>query len=89
MSHGGCGYDPAYYEFSGSANKWGWVVGVGLERAISANWTAKIEALYVDLGENDVGGNCYYCTYYGPEPTHNSIYIARVGLNYKFWGGNY
>jgi outer membrane immunogenic protein len=86
--YGGCAYDANYYQWSGSATRWGWVVGIGLERAITANWTAKIEALYADLGDFNTCQNYpgYGCTYY-PTQIHNSVYIARVGLNYKFdWG---
>ncbi len=28
----------------------GWTVGAGIEGVISGNWTAKLEYLYVDLG---------------------------------------
>src|SRR5690606_2438416 len=39
--------------FSGgdSADHTGWVVGGGLEVALSPNWSAKAEYLYFDLGE--------------------------------------
>ena len=29
----------------------GWTVGVGIEGVIAGNWTAKLEYLYVDLGD--------------------------------------
>ena len=57
--------------WSDSATKTGWTIGAGIENAIWANWTWKIEYLYVDLGSitaNATGGlgtfggfsgNCY------------------------------
>ncbi len=36
----------------------GWTVGGGLEAALVANWTAKVEYLYVDLGKFNCGINC-------------------------------
>ena len=33
----------------------GWTIGAGIEGAIAPNWTAKIEYLYVDLGNTDCG----------------------------------
>ena len=41
-----------------SADKTGWTVGGGLEAALVANWTAKVEYLYVDLGKFNCGLNC-------------------------------
>src|SRR5262252_3522223 len=42
---------PAFNDsFSLSTTKAGWVAGAGAEYAITRNWTAKAEYLYVDLG---------------------------------------
>ena len=63
----------------GSKSKLGWTAGAGLEYAFLGNWTAKIEYLYVDLGNFDVG-----------TPTITTVSfkenIVRAGLNYKFSG---
>ena len=56
----------------------GWTVGAGIEAAVAANWTAKIEYLYVDLG--DV--SCTTCI-----PTSNvdfRSHVVRAGLNFRF-----
>jgi outer membrane immunogenic protein len=57
----------------------GWTVGAGIEAAVIANWTAKIEYLYVDLG--DV--SCSACL-----PVASNVdfrtHIVRAGLNYRF-----
>jgi outer membrane immunogenic protein len=58
----------------------GWTVGGGLETAIAGGWTAKIEYLYVDLGNsgsiNAVGlGNT------DADFTEN---VVRAGFNYRF-----
>jgi outer membrane immunogenic protein len=53
----------------------GWTVGAGIEAQIAGPWTAKVEYLYVDLGDGDsVGG-------FRPDFTTN---IVRAGLNYRF-----
>ena len=36
---------------SNSTTQVGWTAGVGLEYAFMGNWTAKLEYLYVDLGD--------------------------------------
>jgi outer membrane immunogenic protein len=56
----------------------GWTVGAGIETAFAPRWSAKLEYLYVDLG--DV--NCAACA-----PASNvdfSAHLVRAGLNYKF-----
>lgn len=82
-----------YYSWLGSGTSVGWVVGAGLARALTDNLSVKIEALYVDLGDQDLcnGSNSLYgCTNaeYTIHPTaHNDVYIARVGLDWKFSNG--
>ncbi len=61
----------------------GWTYGGGVEAALSGNWSAKIEALYVNLGnKSDVFEN-------GNQTLNSNIRerIYRVGLNYRI-GGN-
>ena len=61
----------------GSSNetKAGWTVGGGVEAAIAGPWTAKVEYLYVDLGN---GG-----TIAGSDASYKAN-IVRAGLNYRF-----
>ena len=58
-----------------SDSKVGWTVGGGLEAAIAGPWTAKIEYLYVDLGN---GGSIA-----GSDASFHTN-IVRAGLNYRF-----
>jgi outer membrane immunogenic protein len=60
----------------------GWTIGGGLEAALSQNWTAKAEYLYVDLGNFNCGLNCG-----GGLTTDNVSFhsnILRAGVNYRF-----
>jgi outer membrane immunogenic protein len=57
----------------------GWTVGAGIEAAVVANWTAKIEYLYVDLGDVSCGA-CLPVATNVDFRTH----IVRAGLNYRF-----
>jgi outer membrane immunogenic protein len=64
----------------------GWTVGAGIEGMIDANWTAKLEYLYVDLGT--VSGSFTpvvgaVTSSYSSRITDN---VLRVGVNYKFGG---
>jgi outer membrane immunogenic protein len=56
----------------------GWTVGAGLEKKFSANWSAKLEYLYLDFGSR---------TYFaGADQTSVSFHdhIFRAGINYAF-----
>jgi outer membrane immunogenic protein len=67
--------------FSGQTDtKAGWTAGGGLEFAINGPWTAKVEYLYVDLGDDTCGAaNCGLST-----NTNFRANIVRAGLNYRF-----
>ena len=58
-----------------SDTKAGWTLGGGVEAALSGPWTAKVEYLYVDLGNGPtIGANT--------SSFHSNI--IRAGLNYRF-----
>ena len=62
----------------------GWTVGGGLEYAFLGNWSAKIEYLYVDLGNFNCGVSC------SAGVINNNVSfkenVVRAGFNYKFSG---
>ena len=95
---------PVIGQFNGSGSvrhdRWGWVVGTGVELGLIGNWSAKIEYEFLDLGTmnftmpitGQLGANCAAC--FIPIPSsfnRNSsvkqeINVIKVGLNYRFWG---
>ncbi len=54
----------------------GWAVGIGAEMALTGNWTAKIEYLYVNL----------YDRGYALTGANNGMdaSVLRMGVNYRF-----
>jgi outer membrane immunogenic protein len=65
---------------SASDTNAGWTLGGGLEVALSQNWTAKAEYLYVDLGKFDCG---IACGAVGSNVSFRTS-LVRGGVNYKF-----
>jgi outer membrane immunogenic protein len=89
--NGGNVFTPVAGSFGNSTTRVGWTVGAGVEGVVSGNWTAKIEYLYIDLG--NVSGSfttpivapsgAFLTSSYTSHITDN---ILRVGLNYKLGG---
>jgi outer membrane immunogenic protein len=54
----------------------GWAAGLGMEVGLTANWSAKVEYLYMDLGSRS----------YTTTGTDNGLQssVLRLGLNYHF-----
>lgn len=66
--------------------KTGWTAGAGVEWAISNNWSAKAEYLYMSFP--DVGGVMQWAAKYGPATDGFkgdwNVHTVDLGLNYKF-----
>ena len=53
----------------------GWTAGAGVEMALTDNWTAKVEGLYVHLEDKGFPGG---------GTSGADLGLARIGLNYRF-----
>jgi outer membrane immunogenic protein len=73
---------------SSSDIRFGWTVGAGVEGMITRNWTAKLEYLYMDLGNFSAGTFTLApaVAIGGRVDANFRDHILRVGLNYKFDG---
>jgi outer membrane immunogenic protein len=68
---------------SGTSTRFGWTVGAGIEAKIDNKWSAKLEYLYVDLGDREG----FTDTLGGASISENVSFrtqILRGGLNYRF-----
>jgi outer membrane immunogenic protein len=79
---------PVSTAFSGSRTNAGWTIGTGLEaRLAGTNWTAKVEYLYIDLGEFNKSVAQAPATGVpigGDMTSRVTDSLIRVGGNYKF-----
>ncbi|MBI3434633.1 MAG: porin family protein [Proteobacteria bacterium] len=60
----------------------GWTLGGGVEVALTRNWSAKAEYLYVDLGRLNCGLGCSLLG--APGTVDFTSHVARGGVNYRF-----
>lgn len=65
---------------SASETRYGWTVGAGAEYALTRNWSAKAEYLYVDLGKFSCGSACGVT----PNDVGYKAHVVRGGINYRF-----
>ena len=75
---------PGFFVGASSSNTHlGYAVGGGMEWALVDNWTAKVEYLYLDFGnESYFGGPAA-----GGFDADVSAHTVKVGLNYRFGYG--
>jgi outer membrane immunogenic protein len=69
-----------FFPASGSQTRWGWTLGGGLETALARDWTAKLEYLYVDLGNKAM----FDIIPGTPESVSFTASVVRLGINYRF-----
>jgi outer membrane immunogenic protein len=73
-----------------SNTEYGWTAGAGIEWAFADNWTAKVEYLFVDLGNTtcNTSANCGFDA--AATASNNSVSFTesmiRAGVNFKFNG---
>jgi outer membrane immunogenic protein len=65
-----------------SSTQAGWTLGGGVEFGLPAPWSAKLEYLYVDLGDFSCGAACGVTA--GSGDVSFKTHIVRAGLNYRF-----
>ena len=72
-----------------SNTEFGWTAGTGIEWAFADNWTAKVEYLFVDLG-NTTCNTSANCGFDAGIASNNSVSFTesmiRAGVNFKFNG---
>jgi outer membrane immunogenic protein len=69
----------------------GWTAGAGIEWAFADNWTAKVEYLYVNIGNTNFNCTTSVCTGFNDgQPITGSASLTenlvRAGVNFKFNG---
>lgn len=73
------------FETKKSKTSVGYVVGAGLEYALTDNWTVKGEYLFTDLGKNKVTiVDPNYPNFHSERNFKTRFNEVRIGVNYKF-----
>ncbi|MBI5110411.1 MAG: porin family protein [Rhodovulum sp.] len=81
--------DPSFEAFDHTTTRLGWTAGIGTEWALNQNWSIKGEVLYMAFARNEQTSTSVI---YDPGVSYrfqseDSMWVSRVGLNYRFGGG--
>ncbi len=73
---------------AGSTNstEFGWAAGAGVEVALPANFTARVEYLFVDLSNGTFACTAAQCGTATSVPVSFDASLVRAGVDYKFGG---
>jgi outer membrane immunogenic protein len=74
------------FSISSDSDEFGWTAGAGVEYAVTNNLTAKVEYLFVDLGNGSLSCPVATCGVPISVPVSFDASLVRVGVNYKFGG---
>jgi outer membrane immunogenic protein len=77
--------------FDGDQWRWGWMAGIGIEYALSMNWSVKGEFDYLGLGNKNVTLQGIICNPGCFPALHTvsidqNIQLFKIGINYHFGG---
>jgi outer membrane immunogenic protein len=78
--------------FSSDKTKWGWTAGFGTEWAFWGNWSIQSEVLYARFEKDEKTFICsadIFCDGLAERKRfdhHDSVWISKIGLNYRFGG---
>ncbi|WP_375783147.1 outer membrane protein [Bradyrhizobium sp. Pha-3] len=67
---------------SASDTRWGWTAGAGVEDTFAANWSAKLEYNYIDLGK--VAPIQYTPAINDRSEWKDTFHTVKLGINYHF-----
>jgi outer membrane immunogenic protein len=74
---------------TGSVDRSGWLLGVGLEYAFMGNWSAKIEYNYMDMGSKAVTLTTTGGLAVTTANVDLTVQTIKAGVNYRFNWGRY
>jgi outer membrane immunogenic protein len=77
---------PGPYDFRGLDNRFGWVVGGGVDWAFSRNWSAFVEYDYYQFGSANVLMTDQISTLSGLVNFSQHVQVVKAGVNFHVWG---
>jgi opacity protein-like surface antigen len=76
----------APYDFKGNDNRYGWIVGGGVDWAFDPHWSVNFEYDYYHFGHGNVMMFDGINTVSGVVDVRQTVQVAKVGFNFHLWG---
>ena len=77
------------FHFQGVDNRYGYVVGGGLDWAFTRHWSANVEYDYYGFGNGNVLMTDQFSGLSGVVNVKQSVQVIKVGLNFHIWGAGW
>ena len=74
------------YDFRGLDNRYGWVVGGGVDWAFTPHWSVNFEYDYYQFGHGNVAMIDGINGFSGLVDVRQNVQVAKVGVNFHVWG---
>jgi outer membrane immunogenic protein len=74
------------YDFRGLDNRFGWVVGGGVDWAFSRNWSAFVEYDYYQFGTTNILMTDQISGVAGLVSFSQHVQVVKAGVNFHVWG---
>lgn len=74
------------YDFTGFDNRYGWVVGGGVDWAFTSHWSVNFEYDYYQFGHGNVTMIDGINGFSGLVDVRQNVQVAKVGFNFHVWG---
>ena len=74
------------YDFRGLDNRYGWVVGGGVDWAFTPHWSVNFEYDYYQFGHGSVTMIDGINGFSGLVDVRQNVQVAKVGVNFHVWG---
>jgi opacity protein-like surface antigen len=77
------------YDFQGLDNRYGWIVGGGVDWAFARHWSVNVEYDYYSFGHGGILMADSINGFAGVVDVKQTVQVVKVGLNFHIWGAGW
>jgi outer membrane immunogenic protein len=77
------------YNFQGLDNRYGWIVGGGVDWAFARHWSVNVEYDYYSFGHGGILMSDSINGLAGVVDVKQTVQVVKVGLNFHIWGAGW
>jgi outer membrane immunogenic protein len=77
------------FTFQGADNRYGWIVGGGVDWAFARHWSMNVEYDYYRFGSGNVLMTDQFSGATGVVDVRQTVQVVKVGVNFHIWGSGW